>query len=513
MATVNKIDSNITSLAFAEEATIGVLPGSPVWNPLEPNSYSDFGGEITNVSRNPINQSRQRKKGVITDLDASGAFNNDLTQTNLQDLFQGFFFADFRLKGEEIVTAVDIDAGNPDEYQVASTTGFQVNSLIKGSNFTNSTNNGFNLVTVIVSDVSVEVGDGLLVDEASPPAAAQITAVGFQGTAGDIDVDVTGNFPALTSTSLDFTTLGLIPGEAIFIGGDSASLAFSNSENNGLKRVKSIATNLLTLDKSVSVMVTEASTTETVQLFFGRVLKNESTLALQKRRTYQLERQLGAPDDALPSEIQSEYLVGSVPSEVTMNITNADKITVDINFVSTDSEQRTGVVGIKSGTRPSLVETDAFNTSSDFTRIKLATVIDGNEAPAALFAFITELTLTINNNVSPNKAVSVLGAFDITAGIFDVSGDITAYFAEVAAVTSVRNNADITLDFFVAKSNAGISVDLPLITLGDGRPDVEQDSPITLPLSMGAASGAKINSSMDHTLMMSFFDYLPLAAE
>ena len=75
------------------------------------------------MARNPINPSRQRKKGVTTDKDATGAFNTDLTQSNLQDLLQGFFFADLRRKGEETATSVTVQAGD-DTYEMASTTGF-----------------------------------------------------------------------------------------------------------------------------------------------------------------------------------------------------------------------------------------------------------------------------------------------------------------------------------------------------------------------------------------------------
>ena len=39
----NKIDSNVTGLAFAEETSPKVLDANPVFYQLEPNSYDDFG--------------------------------------------------------------------------------------------------------------------------------------------------------------------------------------------------------------------------------------------------------------------------------------------------------------------------------------------------------------------------------------------------------------------------------------------------------------------------------------
>ncbi len=516
MAAVNKIDSNVTGLRIAQELSFKVLPGTPVWTPFEPNSYNEFGGEVTTIARNPINPSRQRKKGVITDLDASGGFETDLTQVNLQDIMQGFFFADLRRKGEEIVTAVDLDAANPDEYEVALTAGFLVGSLIQGQNFTNSANNAVNEVVAVVTDISVEVTDGLLTVEASPPSDAQIVVVGHVAAIADIDVDATLTFPALTSTVLDFTTLGLLPGEWIFVGGDGASSDFVNAGNNGFKRIRTIAANRLEFDKSGLAMVDETGTGLDIELFFGRMLKNELG-TLVKRRTYQLERQLGAPDDAQPTEIQAEYIVGAVPSEATFNIPSADKLTVSLSFVGADNETIDGPTVLKSGTRPALTEADAFNTSSDFSRIRLAQHVDGTEAPTPLFAFAQELSITFNNNVSPNKAVGTIGAFEVTAGTFAVGGSITAYFADVAAVKAVRDNVDITLDMAMVKGSAGfkkgIVLDLPLITLGDGRPTVEQDQAITLPLSMDAATAAKIDANLDYTAMIMFFDHLPNAAD
>lgn len=511
MAQVNKIDSNITGLAYAEEASLGTLPGSPVWNRLEPNSYDDFGGELTTVAPNPINPSRQRKKGVITDLDASGGFNHNLSFYNVKDLLQGVFFADMREKGREVVTAVDVDTTNPDEYEVAATAGFLTGSLIKGFNFTNSANNGLNVVTAIVTDVSVEVADGQLVAE-TPPANAYIQVVGYRSASGDIDVDASGDLPKLTSTTLDFTTLGLVVGQWIYVGGDLTANQFSTAANNGFKRVRAIAANELTLDKSVLTMVTEANTTKLVDIYFGDVLRNESGTDIV-RRSYHVERTLGAPDDGSPSDIQSEYLRGAIPSEFTINIPTANLVNVDLAFLALSHEQREGGDGPLQSSVVSAQRSDIYNTSSDFSRIKMSTVSDTDEAPTPLFAFITEATLTINNNLSPNKAVGTLGAFDVTAGTFQVSGNITAYFSNVTAIQAVRNNADITLDMAIVKDNQGIVIDIPLVSLGDGRLNVEQDQPITLPLSMDAATAEDVATGMDHTMLLTFFGYLPNAAE
>lgn len=513
MATVNKIDSNITGLAYAEEAVLGSLPGengnpgSPVWNRLNPNSYNDFGGEVITVAPNPINPSRQRRKGVTTDLNASGGINHNFTFSNLRDLMQGLMFADEREKGYEEPTAVTVGAN--DVYAVASTTGFLVGSLIKGQGFTNAANNALNSVVAVVADTSVEVAT--LTAEASPPTGANIRVVGFEGASADLDVDNTGTLPAITSTVLDFTTLGLVPGQWIFVGGDTAGDQFANAANNGFKRIRTIAANRLTIDKSDAAMVTETGTGLTIRLFFGDVIRNE-TGALIKRRSYNIERTLGAPDSALPAQIQSEVLIGAVPNEFTLNIPSADLLNADLTFVATDNAQRDGATGPKQTSVQEPAVAKEYNTSSDVTRIRLSTVSSVSAAPTALFAFITEGSISINNNVTPNKAVGVLGAFDVTAGTFTVSGSLTAYFADVAATQAVRNNSDVTLDIGFARDNQGVIFDLPLIALGDGRLSVEVDQPITLPLTTDAASGQDVDENLDHTMLITYFNYLPNAA-
>lgn len=505
----NKIDSNVTGLRFAEEASIKTLPGSPVWYPLEPNGYNDFGGQLTLLARNPINPSRQRKKGVITDLEASGGFGQDLTQTNLTRMLQGFLFADMREKASSIpmngaALAVSGVTTADDTYTLGSGTfgsDLVAGDLVAGSGFGQAANNGLKSVASVTA--TTVVVDQNLADE-TPPATAKLQHVGFEFATGDVSIDVSGSYPRLEATAKDMTAFGLVPGEWVFIGGGLAAEQFTNAANNGFARVRAVAAGYIEFDKTGATMVAEAGTGLTVRMFFGNVIKNEKDANLIKRRTYHLERTLG--QDA--NGTMSEYLTGACANEFSLQIRQADKITADLSYVAVDNEQRTGLQGVKAGTRPDLVDAPAFNTSSDFSRIKMHVITAGNTNPSPLFAFLTELTLTINNNIQPNKAIAVLGAFDVSAGTFTVSGNVNAYFADITAVQAVRNNADVTLDFAVVKNNAGLVFDLPLIGLGDGRLKVEQDQPITLPLQTDAAEGAQ-----GHTLLINEFPYLPSLAD
>lgn len=489
----NKIDSNITGLRYAEEVqgSLGVLPGSPVWNPLEPNSYGEFGPQVSMTQRNPITPSRQRKKGLVTDLDATAGFQSDFVQESLFDLMQGFFFADWRKKQNNVPTAV---AGTG--FTVASGQGslYPANRLVFAEGFALSANNGLKLVT---GNTATSIQASGLSAEASPPAGATVTTVGVQGASGDITVTVTGGVATLGSTALDFTTLGLIPGEWLFIGGDTTPSQFATAANNGFARVQSITANAIVLDRQPGTMVTDAGTSKTIQLFFGHVIKNESDPALIKTRSYQMERSLGAGG--------FEYVKGCVANTLEIKVTTADKVTVDLGFVGIDAEQRTTVEGAKPGTRPAVPEQEAFNSSSDFSRLRML----NEDTAATLFTFLTELNVTINNGVTPSKSIAVLGAFDVTAGDFVAAGSVTAYYSSPEAIQAVRNNSDISLDFAMVKKNAGWLFDLPLITLGDGRANVEKDTEIKLPLTMEGAE----HPTLHHTMLAASFTYLPTAAD
>lgn len=501
---VNKIDSNITGLSIAEEECLKELPVTPVWFGLEPNSYSDFGGELSSVARAPIDPSRQRKKGTITDLDASGGFNMDVTENNITRLMQGFCYADARedngtdkLNGTKVaITGVD---SATIKYQAASGLNiFAASDLILAEGFASPSNNGLKKVSD-ANATGVTVW-GALVNEGAA-ANGKLTRVGHEFAAGDIDVTFSGGVLTFEATAGDFTAFNLSAGQWLFFGGDTASTTLTN--NKGFGRIGSISAKQLVIDQCTWTPATETGTGKSLRVFWGTFIRNEDEANLIKRRSYQIERTLGR--DAVG--MQSEYLTGAVPNEFTLNIPQADKLNVDMSFVACDNEQRDGGDGQKTGTRIAALGEDAYNTSSDIYRVRMTVVDDADPNPTPLFGFISEGSIEINNNISANKAVGVLGAFDTSAGNFEVSGSVTAYFTDVAATQAVRNNSDVGLHTIIAARNAGMIFDIPLLSLGGGRISVEKDNPITVPLDTNGAQ-----SKFGFTLGCSFFSYLPNAA-
>lgn len=518
MSVPKSIASNQTGLAIAEEESLKTLPGvlgaDAVWYGLEPNSYADFGATFTSVAREIINATRQRLKGTITDEAAKAGFQVDLTQRNLTRLLQGFFFADALEKpASQSFNGAQIPITSTSAAHFLATglgftaAGFVAGHLVAAKGFSHPANNGLAHITA-EADGDLTTDKALTV-EAAPPADAQIEAVGIRGAAGDLKIDIAGSQVTLASTALNFTTLKLHVGEWVFIGGDAAINQFVTSAganvNVGFARIAIIAANLLTFDLTSFVPAADADAggLQKVDVYFGKVLVNAADPTNIKRRSYQLERSMGNDGDG----VQAEYLTGAIPDQFTLDMKQASKAITDLTFMGLDVEERTGVTGVKAGTRVGLPGEAPFNTSQDVYLSRLAIIDLTALNPAPLYAYASDVKLVINNGVQPNKALGVLGGFDCSEGDWAVSGNVTAYFATVAAIAAIKANADINLQLILTKNNAGMVWDIPRITLGGGQAKVEKDKPIMVDLTQEASKNVA-----GYTALANFFEYLPTVA-
>ena len=635
--TVDKVDSNITGLALAEEICLKELPTvasdgfAPEWQVMEPNSYADFGGEISTVARQPLSAGRQRKKGTVTDLNSGGGFNTDVTRTNMPKWMQGFFFANARQKGSTKplngakIALTSVATADDSFNAAAGLTRFVAGHIVKAVGFL-ATNNGRHLVSTVATG-KVTVAENLT-NEAAPSALAYLQAVGFRFGAGvaSLTASATAAVLAITGTAfasgtytladaptaadtvtigttvytysatlplaayevligadedataanlvaainagtgagtlygigtlvhptvaasavagvvtvtakvsgtpsnaiatteagtnsswgaatlaggtgVGFDTLGLVPGEWVFVGGDVTDSKFTTTASTnrpGYARIASMTNAALTFDDTTWTPQTDAGTGKTIELFFGTVARNEPEPVDIITRSYQMERTLGVDDSGLP---QSQYIKGCIANELTMNIPTADKITIDLKYIGLDDEARTGAEGLKEGTRLVAQGEDAYNTSLDIYRVRMAIVDPTEINNDALFGYVEQATITINNNATPNKALGYLGGFSVSVGNFDVGGSITAYFTTVEALQAIRANADLTYNVIVAADNGGFIFDTPLLGVSGGRLDVALNAAVKIPLESSGAQNAN-----GYTLLSTWFEYLPDAA-
>lgn len=502
---INKIDSNVSSLSFAEEECIKQLPGvggaDAKWFNAEPNSYGSFGAEITKKARTPINRSRQKRKGSVIDMDASGDFNTDITPNSLTRLMQGFCFADAReqpstapINGSQIIIS-SVDAA--DGYSAASGLAiFSAGDIVLASGFAVPVNNGIKVV-VTATATAVDTSNPIA-DEAVPPPDAKLVLVGKTSAAGDLSITFGSGITRLVSAANAAPFANAIPGTWIFIGGDIANSSFVN--NVGYARIKSATAAALVFDQTTFNPVTESGAGKSIQVFIGTVIRNEEDTALIKGRSYQWERTLGEDLEGP----QAEYLIGAVANTLTLNAPLSDLFTADLAFVGCDVQTRTGLEGLKPGVRIPAKGEEAFNTTSDIYRSKVYIHNPNEPNSTSLFGYVTESTVEIDNGATGMKGHGALGPIDISVGDFAVSGSITAYFTTVEAIRAIRRNPDIGFYEVVASLNTGMVYDMPLLTLSGGMANVEKDSPITLQVDHEGAQ-----SEFGNTLLFEFFDYLP----
>lgn len=504
---------NLTGLFVAEEETLGVLPGvdgaDAVWYEREPNSYADFGGNFAMTTRKPITHDRQHPKGDVSDNNPTSGYNEDLTLTNMERPMQGFLYADAREKPSSdpingtrraitAVTAAD------DKYTATAGMGvFKVGHIVLAEGFGVPDNNGINVVTAFTATTLLMASP--LEDEAAPPAAARLTAVGFQFGAGIASLVLTDDSLFLDTGAIDATTLGLTPGEWIGVGGDDTITRFADAGNNApfYARISEVTVEGIRFDKTTGVQATNAGAGKTIQIFFGTVVRNEDDCNLIKARSYTMERQYGCGDGS----VEADYVAGASANQLTITVPQpaADaKVTVDLAYIATRSFERNAAEGLLDGTRVAALNEPCFKPGLDVYQHKLAVIDETTLNPTGLVAYNSEASIVINNNLAGNKAIETFGNASMNIGEFTVTGTLNSYWTSVEATRKVRQGADLTWHLILTKAKHAVIFDIASLGLGNGRASVEANNPVKLPLDQAAGKG-----KFGYTLLVTFLRYAP----
>jgi hypothetical protein len=504
-----------TNLAVVSEASLAAAtPPTAGWLNLQPNSYGDFGSSFKKIARTPISKNRMNQKGILVDEDSKIPFEHDLTKDLIDQFLEGIFMAATKHSGgtgvskwQAVATvtspgAVVLSAVAAGAYTVASggaLTGGAAGAggtLVYGRGFTNAANNGLNQVAAASTGTSIKVTAAVL--EASPPSNATLEIAGWRGATGDLGLDVNGN---LTSTTADFTTMGLNVGQWIWVGGTAGSaFAFATAGYRGFARIKSIAAHLLTLERrSWTVAAADTGTGKTIDLYFSRWIRNVANdSADYKQPSFCFEvayQTLGA--GPVP---EYEYLFGNLAAEWVINIPLTTKATISASFVGTTTNDPTTARFTGPSTAINPVTNLALSTATDLMRLQVA-----NTDETGISTDFQSIKLTIKNNVEPEKQLGTLGATKMNVGVFEVMLEADVIFTSDQVIVGVHDNRTTAGCFALRNNDFGMLFDLTSMTLDDVNRKLEKNKSVIINTK---ASGFQ-DATLGFVLGGSVFAFLP----
>jgi hypothetical protein len=469
-----KVLSEASSVVMGLESALGTAPtsGQILLQP-NPGGITGWTPKFKTVERDPLSKYASREKGDNVGLDAEPQIVQDLNK----DLVDHFGTAMFRTnakhagnKGQSLYRPTAVTATG---YTVAALGDLSNGLLIFARGFNTAANNGLKLLAG--TSTATEIKTTGLVAEAAPPANATVGVAGVQGASADITIDGSGN---LTSTVLDFTTLGLQIGQRIKIGGTAANTFFATAIYNGDAEVAGpVTANLIPLkNHSWTVGAQDLGAGKTIQLFFSRFYRNRSiddVDYIEPTHHGELEEIDAATSGTVPTYT---YALGCALKTFEINAPLEDKIVATLSFCALDIADPVLTASRKTGfsTAYAPQATALIDTATDTKRVQLI------DSTGALVAEVNSWKLTLEHGTKPRKVQGTFGAIDHTYGKYEPSVSMEAYFVDNAQTKAVRDNRDLRFNAWMYNHQVGFFWNLPYVSLRGGDKQYAQNEPVMI---------------------------------
>lgn len=481
-STASAADTNATSLALCKECEPGALTH---WLNMQPNEIGSFSPEIGVTARNPISADRNNRKGTITSLAASPSFTQDTMMDGVRYFGNAFLYTVW--KGQPVAGKLPT-ATTATGYTVPTGPVAAAGTLVFAAGWANPANNGLKVVTSGSTATEIKVA-GLVAETGT--AAAVLHIVGVRAAADDVAVDADGN---LTATALNFTTLGLTVGQHVQVGGIATANRFANAADYGIARVEAIAVGKLTLGNTNMQFVADTGTGKQIDLYFGSFARNVGVNDADFLRTrFTMEARYNT------SPVLYEYARDCYSNTLALSFPNEDKSTMELGFVGKDIEPPVSTRKL-GASWTDMAQSTAFNTASDFARLRLVDV-----DPLGMSVFFKDTTINIDNGATPETVIGNLGAAFVNLGNFTVTLDTETVMVDGAVLAAIRANTTVSLTMGLRNDDGGFVLDLPAMTLGDGAKNLEVNSKVKI-----TTSGAVFRDDrLGYSMSISLFGYLP----
>lgn len=509
---MGRVITNGMTLGFAREATLGVLPATPAWFQVEPNTINSFGTTTSKTSRSPISRARARRKGSVTDLDSAVEVEADLTLSHIRFFAESFLLSravggDAFLPSAAVAAGFTIPALSAAAAAKLIWTAAGAKTLVHSRGFVNAANNGLEPLSAspAAGATTLPVA-GNVAEALAANSAAEVAVAGVRGAAGDLDIDAQGN---LISTALDFTTLGLVKGQVIHIGGLNLANQFFNPANYGFARILLVEQRKLTLSKRDQPFVADDGTSTgaggtgiQIDILFGQFIRNVdvgSADYLEPSNQFEL----ASPNLMAGGLTGYEYSLGNYADAMSIAIPLSGKATITMGFVGQNTLKPSASRALGAANAKTGGQTGAFGTASDIARLRAQ---DADET--GLTTDFKSATFTLTNNVTGEKVLAVLGPKYLNVGALECDVENQLLFTNPDVIERIRCNKTIGFDWVLRNGDGGVAFDLPSGTLdGGGR-----EFPANQSVLMNTTFQAHQEDVFGYTLGVSFFPVLPTIA-
>lgn len=480
-------DTNRVALRIVPEVTPGTTPATPAFQQLRITGTPNLAFAPTTVTTNEIRPDRQVTDLILVGAEAGGDAGMELSASALDTIIEGAMLNTWTRRNNR--TGANVTSISANVITVVTGTAFAVNDLIALNGFGDA-NDDIVFPAVATTNATTITAASGLTNNASPAASAQVRNVGVQSAAGDVEAAIGPN--RLTSTVLDFTTLGLTPGQWIKIGGTAAITGFLTTANNDWVRIgpasSDITANAVNLDVVPSGWAADTNTAQTVWLQLGDYITNGTTLT-----QYSLEREF--------SDITVfEYFTGMAVNTLNFQLSAQSIVTATAGFLGFNANINTS--RFAGATTVAAPTENVVNTSSNVGRIgRSGTPIVGPN-------FVLEATMAINNNLRRQNAVGNLGAIGVGIGEFGLTGTLNTYFGNKDLIDDVLNNTETSLDFrfeggtSILTTKRTVLFDMPRVKYSSGAPAVPGKNQDVL---QNLGYQAIRQSVLDYTLLIQQF--------
>jgi hypothetical protein len=510
------VDAESVAVRIVTESAPGTAPSSGWTLALQPNpgGIAGFTRKNDTVERDPLSVYAAREKGDIVGHRAELRLTVDLTCDVLRYMAPSMFRSNPNVPGGAGIavirpTAVVDGGGSADSFaHAAISNALAAGILIRTQGFANSANNAVHKVESGGSTTSTPVPTGTLVAETGAttpvlPGNQIMEVCGVEGAEGDIQINASNH---LISSTLDFTTLGLVRGCAVILGDAAIGTRFATlpTDEDCVAWVKSTPTaNLIELeDHTWTPAGADNGSGKTIRILFGERYANRARndATFNAKPTHNLEKE---DQNAATNNTVAAYTYANGCALAMWKLTGPlkGKITAEFSFIGLNIANPVLAADRKTGASAAYapLSTALFDTSNDLDMMKVT------DASGDLVTEVDSWTLDVNLNVKAKEVQGTNGAIGHKHGKFEPGFALDAYFNDSDQIAAINDNRNVKLKSPIGNHQGGFALRMPYAALRGGDQEYAANEAVTLKGDVPGFRDPDTNVVMELTR----FPYMP----